>query len=261
MLGTGIAAVLLAAALEPTPTAEEAAVARAEAAFDEQQYAEAADAFEDAYTANPLPRYLWAGAQAERLAGDCAAAIDLYDRFLATGPSEKNERDATNARQACADELDRKKHPAKATAPEGPAPSPATPSTSEPAPATDTAGKQAKPEPKPRDRERPPLAWYRDPWGGALVGSGVFVGGIGIGLLVSAVRLDKDAADASTEGAYESSRDDAVLRQRVGIATVAIGSALVVSGVVRWIVVGTRGHRRRAALSPTPGGVVLTATF
>lgn len=246
-----IAAVLLATALLQEPTsAEEDAVARAEAAFAQERYAEAADAFGEAYTAHPLPRYLWAQAQAERLAGDCAAAIEVYDAFLATEPAEKDAADARDARKACERELERRepadtetKHAATTTSPtEGSASTPAG-------------------EPEPLPSERPPLRWYRDPWGGALVGSGVFVGGIGIGLLVSAVRLDRDAGDASTEGAYEASREDAVLRQRVGIATVAVGSGLVVAGVVRWAIVGARGRRSRTAFVPAPMGVAVVGRF
>jgi tetratricopeptide (TPR) repeat protein len=247
-----IAAVVLATALLQEPTsAEEDAVARAEAAFAKERYSEAADAFGEAYAAQPLPRYLWAQAQAERLAGDCAAAIEIYDAFLATQPAEKDATDARKARQACQSELERAapadteaEHAATTTTPstEGSATTPADP-------------------PKPMPSERPPLRWYRDPWGGALVGSGVFVGGIGIGLLVSAVRLDRDAGDASTEGAYEASREDAVLRQRVGIATVAVGSGLVVAGVVRWALVGTRGRRSRTAFVPAPMGMAVVGRF
>ena len=247
-----IAAVVLATALSQPASAEEDAVARAEAAFAEERFAEAADGFAEAYAANPLPRYLWAGAQAERLANDCAAAIELYDAFLATEPAEKDARDARDAKQACADKLARAATPSgqnAATGTTGAEPAPATAPTSPP---EDAAASR---------RKRAPQTWYRDPWGGALVGSGVFVGGIGVGLLVSAVRLDREAGDASTEGAYEASREDAVLRQRVGIATVSVGSALVLAGIVRWVLVGTRGRRGRAAFLPAPGGVTIVARF
>lgn len=243
-----IAVVVLATALLQPADAEADAVARAEAAFAEERYAAAADAFGEAYAARPLPRYLWAGAQAERLANDCAAAIELYDAFLATGPAPKDAGDARDAKQACTAKLER-----EAPQPSTRAPEPSTTDGNPPAPDPDVATARA--------RERPPLKWYRDPWGGALVGSGVFVGGIGVGLLVSAVRLDRDAADASTEGAYEASREDAVLRQRVGIATVSVGSALMVAGIVRWAIVGTRGRRHRAAFLPAPGGITVVGRF
>lgn len=239
-------AALLAATAEP-PAPEEEAVTRAEQAFAQEDYGAAADAFGDAYASNPLPRYLWAQAQAERLAGDCAAAVILYDRFLDTGPADKDERDAREAKHACQEQL------GESAPAEPPEPEPRTAPTTTRDPGVDDATGPIDPA--------PPSRWYRDPWGGALVGSGVFVGGIGTGLLVSAIRLDREAADAATEGLYETGHEDAVLRQRVGIATLSVGSALVIAGAVRWAIVGTRSRRARTALVPAGSGVALVGRF
>src|SRR5688500_7808596 len=43
-------------------------------------------AFERGYAIDPAPVFLYAWAQAARYAGDCVAALDLYDRFLESDP-------------------------------------------------------------------------------------------------------------------------------------------------------------------------------
>jgi tetratricopeptide (TPR) repeat protein len=54
--------------------------------FAEENYAEAARAFEQAYSAEPEPSVLFAQAQALRLSGACAEAKPLYEAFLRDAP-------------------------------------------------------------------------------------------------------------------------------------------------------------------------------
>ena len=54
--------------------------------YAEQNYAEAARAFEQAYSAEPQPSVLFAQAQALRLAGACGEAKPLYEAFLRDAP-------------------------------------------------------------------------------------------------------------------------------------------------------------------------------
>jgi hypothetical protein len=77
------------------------AVDPAQAHFDrgaaltaERQYAEAARAFEASWLAAPRKETLFAWAQVERLAGNCAAATDLYRRFLAQPELTAAQREA-----------------------------------------------------------------------------------------------------------------------------------------------------------------------
>jgi hypothetical protein len=229
------------ACLGPSPSEAPPSLEDAEQAFLAGDYARAAAGFAAAYADEPNPRYLYAQAQSERLAGNCAHALQLYDEFLALDPPDKAAADARANRARCA------------TATPPPAPE-------VPPPPADTSPEVSPTEPEddaPTEATRP---WYRDPWGGALVGSGLFVGGIGIGLMINAARLDESAADAATEGAFETTREDARVRQRVGIGTTVAGAALLVGGVVRWTVVGVR-HARRVAVVPTGTGLALRGRF
>lgn len=237
MLDSTVAAIWLALVAPSAP----ASVEKAEQAFLAGDYARASAGFAEAYATEPNPRYLYAQAQSERLAGNCPLALQLYDEFLALGPPDKAAEDARANRARCT----------TAAPPPPPTPGPTTEAPGD----TDPARQPDDDTPPP-----PTRPWYRDPWGGALAGSGLFVGGIGLGLIINAVNLDEDAAGAPNEGAYETTREDARLRHRVGIGTTAAGAALLVGGVIRWTIVGVR-HSRAVAVTPTPGGIVLRGRF
>jgi tetratricopeptide (TPR) repeat protein len=194
------------------------AIERAEEAFEAGRYAEAADAFGEAFAADPEPKFVYAQAQAERLGGDCARAIEHYDRFLALDPEPGPAEDARTNRERCRQELERSRPPPP------PDPTPPRPTV-------------VGPVDEPSASQRP---WHRDPLGGALVGSGLLVAGVGTGLLAGGVALDRSASDAAVEGDFERDRDRSVSMHRAGIALAAIGAAIVVGGVVRWIVVARR---------------------
>jgi hypothetical protein len=63
------------------------------AAFEAQQYSEASGHFATAYKLEPLADLLWSWAQAERFAGKCESAIELYRKY---------EREAVTATKAAA---------------------------------------------------------------------------------------------------------------------------------------------------------------
>ncbi len=241
MVGHALTATLWLGTATAAPT-EPPSVETAEQAFVAGDYARASAGFAEAYATEPNPRYLYAQAQSERLAGNCPLALQLYDEFLAQDPPAKAAEDARANRARC------------------------TTAAPPPPPTTSDAGGATTPEPEgPADGDRPPSStrpWYRDPWGGALAGSGMFVGGLGIGLIINAVNLDEDAASAPNEGAYETTREDAKVRHRVGIGVTAAGAALLVGGIVRWTIVGVRYNRSRTvSLAPAPGGLVLRGRF
>jgi tetratricopeptide (TPR) repeat protein len=215
--------------LVPAPAADPdqdvaAIVERAEAYFLDQKYAESSEMFSNAFEISGQPKYLYARAQAERLGGNCTLALQLYDRFLATQPAEPAAGQARVNRERCERVVP--------DVEEVPPPPP----EAEPDPSS----------PPPRD-ERLMRAWYRDPWGGALVGSGVVLTAVGGGVLGLAISGDRDAPDASTEDAFIDDKDQARVQQRAGIAVVSIGAALVVAGAIRWAIVGTRARRSNTA--------------
>jgi tetratricopeptide (TPR) repeat protein len=65
--------------------------------FNVGNYAAAIQDFEAAYHRSPVPGLLYNLAQAHRLAGECAPALVLYRRYLASNPAGKN-RERTDVR-------------------------------------------------------------------------------------------------------------------------------------------------------------------
>ena len=72
---------------------------RALAAFAARDYPAAIRDTEAGYAIDPRREFLFAEAQAKRLAGDCRGAVVLYQRFLTTAPAAgAGRRDAHRAR-------------------------------------------------------------------------------------------------------------------------------------------------------------------
>ncbi|MBX7077640.1 MAG: hypothetical protein K1X88_00550 [Nannocystaceae bacterium] len=235
VLSFGLALVLHAAAA-PAREGFDELVAKAEQAFRDKDYDAASRAFADAYALVPDPKYLFARAQAERLAQRCQIAVPLYDEYLATAPAAKQAARARDARARCVE------------------PSATTPS------APDVDGSPSPGDPGER-RPRPPSPWYRDPAGGALVGTGGLAVVIGASVLGFALARDRRAASAPTEGDYVDEKDAARAPARAGIAVLSVGGALVLAGVIRWAVLASRGERARArgnvSITPRRGRVTL----
>ena len=123
------------------------------AAYRAGDYGAAIAAFRAAHVADGRPSALFAMAQAERMSGDCAAAVADYDRFLATRPTERQADAAREMRARCASDA-----PAAGTAP-APAPVAAVPSGPAPRAVAVPAG---------------PAPWYHDGvTDGLVVGAGV----------------------------------------------------------------------------------------
>ena len=196
-----------------------AAVQRAEAHFLAEEYDRASEAFAEAYAFDPDHKCLYAPAQAERLPGDCATAVDLYARFLETDPPEPAATEASLNRHRCQEVLDARRPP------------PSAPPVSPPPP------------------DRPPNASepLRDPWGFALLGSGGVAVAVGAGLWGIAIANDREAPQSRTEADFLDHKDKARSRHRAGIAVTSIGGALIVAGIVRLAVLAKRRGRDSTA--------------
>lgn len=242
----------LLAAPEP-PAAEEVTpqkiVAEAEAAWLDERWDDASVAFERAYEATGDATFLYTRAQAEKRAGRCETAIELYEAFIESAPPAKAETSARELIEECKAEL-----PEPPPAEVSPVPDPTagdptladSPASPTPTPATTT------------DEPTPTRPWYRDPWGGVLVGAGVAVaatGGVLVG--VAHARAD-DAGDAPDDRAFGDELQGARRLETGGAIALGVGGALLVAGIVRWAVLGTRG-RDRSALRIT--GTSLTVTL
>ena len=215
------------------------AARRAQAAFDAGDYEAAAAAAAEAHAATGDPAFLYAQAQAERFGGRCDLAIEHYRRFVADVPASEATRAAQDNIAECEALLSR-------TVPE-------------PNPVEPLGPPEPNPEPPPVDDPPPPRRneWARDPLGGALVGVGVVALAVGGGLYGRARADERAAQRADDVVTYGDRIDRAFTLSRAGISVMAAGGALVVGGVIRWVILAGRPRSSRVALRTAPGGLVL----
>jgi tetratricopeptide (TPR) repeat protein len=214
----------------------DAAIDRAEAHFLAEQYDRASEAFAEAYELDPDPKYLYARAQAERLHGNCAAAIDLYQRFLDTDPPDPASTEAVLNRDRCKEIVEAERPPPAA-----------------PAPTVEIEDDAVSAPPTPRDV-----------LGFALIGTGGVALAVGAGLWGIAIANDREAPESRTEDDFIESKSKARTRHRAGIAVTSIGAALLVAGAVRLIILAKRRPRNTTATIGTDGrgaGLILMGRF
>jgi hypothetical protein len=203
---------------------------RALKGFETHDYAAAVRDLEEGFALDPRREFLFAEAQAKRLSGDCRGAVVLYQRFLTTRPPAL-QVDATQIALArCAQELAKKPEVVIVTPPPAP------------------------PPPRPA-----PPRWSRDPWGLGLTGAGIVALGVGVGYLVAGESAKSDAENAGTHADYLSHWSTAGTRLDVAIGALAIGGALVATGVGRLLLV--RRHARAEAVALWLGPAAIGGTF
>jgi hypothetical protein len=198
--------------------------------YQAKDYPAAVKAFEDGFALEPRREFLFANAQARRLAGDCRGAVPLYQRFLEMAPPAVQASATHIALARCAQQM----------AAEPPAPPPpvlVAPITPPPSP--------------------PP--WWRDRWGATLLGAGVVGVGVGVGFLVASFSALPPAGTndhAQHAGAFATAES----RHTVALLALAGGGALAAAGVARyaWI---RHERRARATLTIVPGGLALEGSF
>jgi len=224
-------------------------IEKATAAHAAGKYDDALKELTLAYALDPQPELLFGIGQVHMKLGDCESATTFYQRFIATKPNPKEASIAQKAITTCKD------HPPepKKIEPEPPI-EPVKPQPVETRP--EPVAVIPPPPPPPPPAARP---WYRDFIGDALVGVGV------VAEVVAAVEyrgaLDKrDRADAATTyGDYQHLLDDAHHQNRLAIGFAAGGGALVLAGVIHYLVTGTP-EERGIAIVPTHGGNLVTWT-
>lgn len=215
---------LLATVLAIEPATDPRAVAQDVAALLDQGDADGARArIASATAANPDPRFVYMRAALEEHVGRCDRAIPLYRAFLEDAEDALDREEAEGGLARCG-------------APKpGPEPTP-TPTT--------------RPTPPPlADLPSPPARapWQRDALGWTLVGlgtAGSVTGGVLLGLADVAARR---ANDSTQQSAYQDSRSQVRPRRVAGAIVLSAGSALLVGGIVRFVVVHRRGGARTAS--------------
>jgi tetratricopeptide (TPR) repeat protein len=179
------------------------------------RYDDAIASFQRGYELAPRADFLYALGQAQRMKGDCRAAVASYRAYLRTSPPERAALPARQNLERCEQEL--------ANAP------PPTPATIEPQPATPPTAATAPAPPRRRARDDRAAALFAGFGGAALVAGGVLwgVGEAGARSLADAATYDQFAAHGHDADAFTAERT-------AGIVAVAVGGALVTVAVARW---------------------------
>jgi len=229
-----VVALLAAAPPASAETPAETAKAHADAGgrlFDVQQYDKAAAEFEQAYLLDAQPMYLYALAQAQRLAGDCTKAVRSYQNLLRAQPGEKLEGLANANIERCKQELEQ--HP---------------PTSAEPA--QNAAQPPASPAPALTVTQSTPSPWYADGTGHALVGSGVAVAATGLIVYLVGEKTIKDHNAAPTYDEFQAGDvDTAHLQQQLGVAALIVGGGLIIGGIVHYVLHARTPEQQTVAAS------------
>lgn len=215
-------------------------VGRAAAHVEAGRYERALAVLDAAERERPLPVFVYVRATIEERRGDCERAVALYLRFLELPVAEEDAADARRGVARCRGEPEPATDPSAAADPSEPAPAaaPRDAAVGDPA-AASSAGPDA-----------PPLRpWYADPLGTSLVATGTVGLAVGLGLVGGSRADARAAADATSLQAFDDRSRRAIALDRAGIGTIAIGSALLLGGVIRWAVVGTRPRRHAVAFT------------
>jgi len=203
--------------------------------FDQLDYEGALEELDASLAVERTTPALYAKAQALNKLGRCGDAVPVYDEVLEAVPPKSTAASAVkDALVTCAEKLAADRAEADQL-----------PAEPEPEPVSD-------PEPE-SDPHRDGPAWYRDVPAPILLGVGMVGVGVGAGLLGQAASLDPENAD--DYGAFESERDQQHSRRIAGGVILGVGGALLVGGVVRYILVARKNDAQRspAALTPSFG--------
>lgn len=180
---------------EPRPADED--LVRVRAMFERGEYTAARALLLRAYEQDPRPALLFALGQVELNLGHPQEAIDYYEKFIATGPSEDEVALAQQAIGAARMQLSLKPPP--------------------------------PPPPAPQQRRRPPRWDANDTRIAILGGIAVAAGG---GLVYYARRLGADGTGTLSE--YDARLDRARRWQWTGVGVGAAGAIAIGAAIVRW---------------------------
>lgn len=211
--------------------------------YNLQDWANALKEYRLSYEIEPKPGTLWAIAQAQRLSGDCRAAILTYRSYTRLG-SPAGVAAAEELISRCQAALEEQRHAA-----EEPAPPPRA-EAAERAPSSVHA--TALSSGRKVETER---AWYADPLGDVLLATGL--AGVAVGAFYLRTGNDdwRAAPHASDYRAYEHLRSEAQQKERIGVAALSAGLAVTALSVLRFALHGRRGHGpSRPAINIEPVG-------
>lgn len=192
------------------------------------EFATALAELQAAYAIDPEPDLLYAIGQVEAKLGQCTEATSFYERFRATQRDPAVGKVIDQAIAAC--------QPRAAAAVEPPP--------------------RVEPPPPPEPAARAPF--YTDVIGDALVAGGVVAEVVAI-VFYSKARSDLDSAEAATTlTGYDGLVDDAHGARTTAVIFAAAGGALVIGGIVKYVLRGDARESSAVGLVPAAGGGLVT---
>jgi len=215
----------------PTDPEAKAHLDRGNAAYGKGDYKLAVEEYRKGYAKQDDPAFLYTWAQAERKRNDCAAAVKLYQRYLATNPPELSADYARDGILKCAEIL-----AGDAAMPPGAEDTP---------PADDPTDAEAEPEvtppePTPSKQDDRPK-WPRDPAAAVLVSLGA--AGIVAGIGVFVAGSIEGGKPTDTYGAYDDQLAEVRKLYIGGGVALGLGVGLLAGGVARWMVLRNRERK------------------
>lgn len=215
----------------PTDPEAKAHLERGNAAYGKGDYKLAVEEYRKGYAKQDDPAFLYTWAQAERKRNDCAAAVKLYQRYLATNPPELSAEYARDGILKCAEILagDAAMPPGAEDSPPEDAPTDA-----------EVQPEVTPPEPTPtKDDDRP--KWPRDPAAAVLVSLGA--AGILAGVGVFVAGSIEGGKPTDTYGAYDDQLAEVRKLYIGGGVALGLGVGLLAGGIARWMVLRNREQK------------------
>jgi tetratricopeptide (TPR) repeat protein len=236
--------VLVAVILATLAPAAHADVATAKKAYEKgmmeynlQQFGDALEMFRRAYQEKLDPVFLYNIGQCQRQLAQYEAAAKSYRAYLASSsetPANADQvRGLINDMERAAQEQRAAKPPTGTVAP---------------SPVAVTAPAQVA------TVESAPKRWYQNPLGWSLVGVGVASLAVSIGMFAHENSLNNQLGSAMSIVQAQQLQADRDTYKTAGIATVAIGGAAAVAGVVVLAVMARRHPRTTAWIVPSASG-------
>lgn len=223
-------AVRAAPALGPTDPEASAHFRRGVELFNAGDFEGAVEQYEAGFAIEDHPLFLYSMAQAETKNDNCPRAVKLFKEFIAADVPDKARDNARGGMLFCAEIL------AEAGTAVAPTYDPVDDPIDEP---IDDPVDTDDGDTGPRDGAG---KWYLDPAGDALVAVGVVGVGVGVGLLAGAGVLEGQPQPPGYAEHVDRLERVELLRT-VGGITAGVGGALLIGGVVRWVIVSRRGGR------------------
>ncbi len=212
----------------PTDAEAKAHLERGNAAYAKGDFDTAVEEYRKGFAKQDDPAFLYTWAQAERQRGKCAAAVRLYQRYLATDPPEISADYARDGILRCAEQM----------AGDEPMPPGGDEPTDTP-PVEDPIVDEPEPEPPPPEPKKR-AKWPRDPLAVTLVaiGSAGVVAGVALVAIAAKEHGELDAAE--NYGKYDEGLATVRKFSIGGGVALGVGVGLLAGGIARWMILRKR---------------------